>query len=302
MILVTGGSGLVGSRVVQGLLDSQQQVRVLTRGGSDWAHNPLPHFRRAGVDIITADIRDQNKVATAVAGCRGIINIAAQMRGADREIESVNVEGLVNLVALAATAGIQRFIHVSCLGATQFSTSKYLQSKWQGEMMVRTSNSYWTIFRPSLIFGPGSHLGAALDFWATRFPVLPVMGSGLNRIQPVSADDVAACIVQSLYNRDTVQQSYDLVGPETYNLTELLEMVATATNDGRPKPTVKLPINLSFALARIMAKLNPRAPVSEDLMKVITTEFVGDPEPMQSRFQVAMTSYEGQYKRLAKSR
>lgn len=297
MILVTGGSGVLGGRVVQGLLDTQQQVRVLSRGGQDWENNPLPHFRRAGVDIITGDIRDQNKVAAAVNGCRGIIHLAAQMRGSESEMQAINVEGLLNLVALSAAQNIQRFIHVSCLGATQFSTSKYFQSKYLGEQMVRTSSFYWTIFRPSLIFAPGSHFMRALDFATSRTRFIPVMGSGLNQIQPVSADDVAMCIVQSLYNRDTVNQTYDLVGPEAYNLTQLLQMASVAFY-GQEKPTFKVPIGLAFALTKILASFNPKVPISEDLLRVITTELISDPTPMKTTFQVPMTSFEAQFKRL----
>jgi NADH dehydrogenase len=303
MILITGGSGVVGSRVAQGLLDSQQQVRILTRGGSDWADNPLPHFRRAGVEIITGDMRDPNKLAAALSGVRGIVHLAAVMRGTDKEMESVNVEGLLNLVALAATNNIQRFIHVSCLGATQFSTSKYFQTKWQGETMIRTSNFYWTIFRPSLIFAPTSHLMRALDYAVNRAPFIPVMGSGLNMIQPISADDVAACVVQSLYNRDTVGQTYDLVGPKAYSLTELLEMSGhAASTSSTTKTTVKVPLQLGFLLANLVSKMNPRAPISEDLVRVITTELIGDHTPMRTTFQVPFVSYESQFKRLAAPR
>lgn len=301
MILVTGGSGNVGARVVQALLDNQQQVRVLTRGGSDWHENPLPHFRRSGADIITGDVRDQNKLAAAVQGVRGVINLAGTIRGTDADYESVNVEGMNNLIAKASEAGIQRFVHVSCLGATEFSTSKYLRTKWQGEQLVRGSNFYWTIFRPSLIFGPTSHLMRSLDFCVSRTPFVPVFGSGLNEIQPVSPEDVAQCIVQSIYNRETVGQSYDLVGPDKYNLTELLEIMSQRNmHQGAVRPTVKIPLQLAFLAAQLLSKLNPRAPISEDMLRVLTTEIVGDPAIMCNTFQVDCLSFESQFKRLSK--
>lgn len=301
MILVTGGSGAVGQRVVQGLLDTQQQVRILTRGGGDWVHNPLPNFRRLGVDIITGDVRDQSKVGRAITGIKAIIHLAAVIRGDDKEIQSVNVEGLLNLVAQASANQVQRFIYVSCLGATQFSTSKYLQTKYLGETMIRTSNFYWTIFRPSVLFGPGTALMRALDFCVSKTPFIPVMGSGLNQIQPVHADDVAACIVQSLYNRETVQKSYDLVGAESYSLTQLLEM-SSAAFYGEAKPTLKLPMPLMFALANILASVNPSMPITPDMIRFLTTELTGDPEMMRNSFQVPMTSFEGQFKRIGAQR
>jgi uncharacterized protein YbjT (DUF2867 family) len=301
MILVTGGSGNVGARVVQALLDTQQQVRVLTRGGSDWHDNPLPHFRRSGAEIITGDVRDQAKVLAAVQGCRGIIHLAGVMRGSDADLEAVNVQGLENILANAAQAGIQRLVHVSCMGATEFSTSKYFQTKWHGESLVRSSSFYWTIFRPSLVFGATSHLMRALDYCVAKLPFVPVFGSGLNVIQPVSADDVAACVVQSLYNRDSVNQTYDLVGPDKFNLTELLELMSQRNmHEGKPRPTVKIPLKVAFLAAQLIGQLNPRAPISQDMMRVLTTELVGDPNIMLSSFQVEGHSFESQFKRLSK--
>lgn len=301
MILVTGGSGNVGGRVVQALLDQQQQVRVLTRGGSDWHDNPLPHFRRSGADILTGDVRDPGKVAAAMQGVRGVIHLAAIMRGADADIESVNAAGVENVLRAAQGAGVQRFVHVSCLGATEFSTSKYFASKWQGEKMVRESSFFWTIFRPSLIFGATSHMMRAIDYCVARLPFVPVFGSGLNVIAPVSPDDVAACVIQSLYNRDTVGKTYDLVGPSSLNLTEMLEFVAQRNmHEGGTRPTVKVPLQAAFVVAQFIAKTNPRAPISEDLFRVLTTELVGDPEVMKTAFQVDCIPFEGQFKRLTK--
>ena len=301
MILVTGGSGNVGARVVQALLDKQQQVRVLTRGGSDWHDNPLPHFRRSGADVLTCDVRDASKVAVAVQNVKGIIHLSALMRGSDADIEGVNVEGVKNILSAAQAAGVQRFVHVSCLGATEFSTSKYFATKWQGEKMVRESGFFWTIFRPSLIFGATSHMMRALDYCADKLPFVPVIGSGLNLLQPVSPDDVAACIYQSLYNRDTVNKSFDLVGPSALNLTEMLEYMARRNmHETRTRPTIKVPLKAAFLAAQLIGKLNPRAPISEELFRILTTELVGDAEQMKSAFQVEGVPFESQFKRLTK--
>jgi NADH dehydrogenase len=301
MILVTGGSGNVGARVVQALLDQQQAVRVMTRGSNDWHDNPLPHFRRSGADIITGDVRDANKVKAAVQGVKGIIHLSAIMRGSDADIESVNADGVRNVLDAAKAAGVQRFVHVSCLGATEFSTSKYFASKWQGEKMVRESGFFWTIFRPSLIFGATSHMMRALDFCVAKLPFVPVFGSGLNVIQPVSPDDVAACVFQSLYNRDTVSKTYDLVGPSALNLTELLEYMAQRNMHGSTsRPTVKVPLQAAFIAAQLIAKFNPRAPISEDMFRVLTTELVGDEDQMKNAFQVDCIPFEAQFKRLTK--
>ena len=298
MILVTGGTGVVGGRVVQALLDSQQQVRVFARGLSDWRDNPMPHFRRLGVDVISGDIRNADKVAAAIEGCNCIINLAAIMREtAEFDCYSINAEAVSRLLEVGQQNGVQRFIQLSCLGATQYSHSTYFASKWQSENMVRQSSLYWTIFRPSLIFAPGSLLTRALDFWVSKGPFIPIPGSGLNAISAVSADDVAACIVQSIYNKDTVNKTYDLFGPKSYSLTELLE-IASAESEKGSKPVVKIPAGLGLALARFIGKANPRCPITEDVVKTLSTELSGNPQIMLENFMVNGLPFESAYRRL----
>jgi uncharacterized protein YbjT (DUF2867 family) len=301
MILVIGGTGLVGAKVVEGLLAQGQQVRVLAAGYSDWRDNVTSHFRKVGVDVVSADMRDQRAMAAAVTACTGIIHTAGILQARpDQSLDSVNHQSLASLLPIAENAGIQRFVYVSCLGATQFNSSQYLQSKWEAETLVRQSKFYWTIFRPSVIFGTDSQLMRTLEFWTARFPWLLVVGSGLNHLQPVSADDVAACIVQSLYNRDMVGQTYDLVGPESLTLSELMAIVGDE-HCGREKPVVKVPATAGYMIADILNKLNPRLPVSSEIFKLLTAEITSDPMLMQRNFQVRALPFESQYGRIAKS-
>jgi uncharacterized protein YbjT (DUF2867 family) len=302
MILVTGGTGIVGRKVVRGLVENQQQVRVYARGYSDWVENPMPQLRKLGVDVINGDVRNTDKLAVALQGCTAIIHCANIMRETkDETFESVNVDPTVTLLTLAQEAGVQRFIYVSCLGASQYSTSKYLRTKWQSEAAVRASSFYWTILRPSLIFAKDSQFVRALEFWAAKTPFLFVVGSGLNEIQPVSADDVAACIVQSVYARETVHKTYDLLGPQPYSFTEILEMSGRFVTGGADRPTFKIPSSLGYAAAKLIHKLNPRSPISEDLMRVLTSEYSGDPEIMKTNFQVPMLPLESYYRPIGKS-
>jgi uncharacterized protein YbjT (DUF2867 family) len=301
MILVTGGTGVVGSRIVRGLLDNQQPVRVFARGQSNWVENPMPQLRKMGVDVVNGDVRDYQKLKKALTGCTAVIHCANIMsESKDETLSSVNVEPTKALLGMAEELGVQRFIYLSCLGASEYSSSKYLQSKWQAESCVRNSNFYWTIFRPSLIFAQESQFIRSLEFWSAKAPFVFVVGSGLNQIQPVSADDVAACVVQSLYTRETVQQTFDLVGPEPYSLTEVMEM-ASRYISGVDKPAFKIPAGLGYAVANILHKLNPRCPVSAEIMRVLTSEYSGDPAIMKSNFQVQMLPLESYFKPIESS-
>lgn len=296
MILVTGGTGAVGSKIVKGLIDNQQPVRMYGRGQSDWDYNPMPQFRKQGVDVITGDIRSTDRLAAALQGCTAVIHCAGIMRATPADsLESVNVEPTINLLNMAAAAGVQRFIYLSCLGASQYSTSKYFQTKWAAENAVRSSSFYWTIFRPSFIFDKRSPLIRALEFWCARSPFVWVVGSGLNEVQPVSAEDVAACVVQSIYNRGTVHQTYDLVGPQSYSLTELMQMAGQFVS-GEERGCFKIPSSLGYTLGNMMSKLNPRCPISEDVMRVLTAEYLSEHSIMRDNFQVPVIPVESYFK------
>lgn len=287
MILVTGGTGAVGSKLVEMLLSNEQPVRIIIRGHGDWKQSSMPQFRKTGVDVVVADMRDQTRLEAAVEGCQAIVNLGAAMRSTpDESVESVNMEAVVNLVAIAEARGVQRFIHVSCLGATQHSGCRYFTSKWASETIVKSAQLYWTIFRPSLIFGDDSHMMNILGYWVNRFPVIPVIGSGLNRIQPVSSEDVAAAILQSIYNKDSAYKIYDLVGPTSYSLTELLEMMADW--QGITKKTVNIPSDFTLKVLSFLSRYYPNMVLDEEIVKIMTTDMVGDPSIMQTNFKVPM--------------
>ena len=133
----------------------------------------LPELRRRGVDVVTGDLRDSEKLRAVVSGCTAIVNASGVIKNTSQyTIESVNVEATAALVDVAIANGVQRFIHLSCLGARQRSNSRYLRSKWQSEKIVEGGNFSWTILRPSLVFGPESHMSKILDFWTKYLPII----------------------------------------------------------------------------------------------------------------------------------
>jgi uncharacterized protein YbjT (DUF2867 family) len=287
MILVVGATGTVGRKVIDTLVSTLQvQVRAFARGKSDWESSLLPGFRRRGVDVVVGDIRSESTVERAVKDVKAIVNCAGSLRAyPDADLESVNVDSVENLVAAGQAAGVQRFIQISCLGATEHATSRYFACKWDAEEAVRKSKFLWTILRPSLIFDQNSSLFRILEFWALRSPLIFVVGSGLNRFQPISADDVAACIVKSIYDRDTVGQTYELCGPETVDLQTLLTMVTESK--GRPVRTLRVPSLIGVPIAALLGKLNPNCPIDGNVMEIMTSEMIGDEKPMLEKFALA---------------
>lgn len=302
MILVVGATGTVGKRVIDHLLSNpNNKVRAIARGKSDWEGSVLPSFRRRGVDVMVGDIRSEASIERAVKDVKCIINCAGLMRATPEEdLAEVNIEGTRNLIDQGKQAGVQRFIQLSCLGATEHAVSQYFGCKWEADELVQKSGMYWTIFRPSLIFDPGgSNLSRILEFWILRSPLIVMVGSGLNRFQPISAADVAACIFQSVYDRDTVNKIYELSGPETLDLNSLLSLVAE--EQGRTFRAIKIPSFLGVPLFGLLGRLNPKCPIDNNIMGVMTSDMISDDEkPMLSRFQINRTDIRSSLKELPK--
>jgi uncharacterized protein YbjT (DUF2867 family) len=297
MILVTGATGSVGSKVVDLLLEQQAEVRILTRGQSDWAESKLPQFRRLGVDVMVGDMRSRKTADKAVAGCKAVINCAGVMRSTpEADIESVIIDGAMNLTEAGKEAGVQRFIQLSCLGSTEHATSLYFACQWDAEEIVKESGFHWTIFRPSLIFDQHSFLMQVLDFWVAKAPVIVIVGSGLNRFNPIAAEDVAKCIVQSIYDRDSSGKTYELVGPDTWDLQSMLDKMCETL--GKPMRSIRIPSFLGIPLAGLIGQLAPKSPIDSHVMRVMTSEMIAESAPMLEKFQIKRISMKSCYKSL----
>jgi uncharacterized protein YbjT (DUF2867 family) len=157
---------------------------------------------------------------------------------------------------------------MSALGADPKGPSMYQRSKGDGEAAVRASSLDWTIFQPSVIFGPEDRFLNTFATLARFFPVLPIGGADV-RFQPVWIGDVAQAFVNALGNRDTYRKTYELVGPRVYTLRELVQFAAAAS--GRPRPVLALPGGIAQVQARMM-ELAPGEPLMSrdnlDSMKI----------------------------------
>jgi uncharacterized protein YbjT (DUF2867 family) len=291
LILVTGGTGFVGSRVVPALLETGHPVRMMSRGNVDWTDTTMAELKRAGVDVVVGDVRDPRKLLEAVDGAKVIINlIGITQQTPETTFEDVHVEAVKGLLDVGQKYGVERFIHVSCLGASEHSENTCFRSKWQGEEHVRKSETIWTILRPSLTFAEDSIFLNKLATIVKASPVIPVVDSGLNRLAPISVDDVADCIVQSIYNKHTAEQTYDLVGPNSYSIAEFLQLIAQAK--GKSKPVVHVPSSMAKALGNLVTKVKADNPINSDLVNLLKADSVGDKDAMLSTFAVKWKSFE----------
>jgi NADH dehydrogenase len=248
-VSVFGGTGFLGRRLVQRLAAEGTTVRVAVRH-ADRARSVL---RAAGLDRVTvfgADVRDQAAVATAVAGADAVVDaVSAYVETAGVTFEAVHERGAETLAREAAAAGVARFVLVSGIGADPESASPYIRARGRGERAVQQAFPGATIVRPSAMFGPGDALFGTLAHLARLLPVLPLIGDGHTRLQPVYVEDVAEAVARILADPGTAGRTYELAGPTVYTLRELFSIALRIM--GRRRLIVPVP----FAVAEVQARL-----------------------------------------------
>ena len=267
-IFVAGGTGFAGEHLVKELLKGGHTVRLLV-------HNRTTN--RGEVEQVTGDIVRLETFEQSVRGCDAVINLVGIIREFPARgitFERMHVQATANLLAATVSNGISRYLQMSALGTRPGAVAAYHQTKWQAEELVRGSGLDWTIFRPSLIFGPHDAFINMLAAQLRLVPVMPVIGSGKYRIQPIHADDVARCFAQALKMPETIHQTYVLCGNDRLSYEALLDMIAVSMGRSRPfKP--HLPLELMKLLIPIMQKI-PQFPITMDQLQMLLEESISD--------------------------
>jgi uncharacterized protein YbjT (DUF2867 family) len=220
-ICIVGGSGFVGQHIAHLLAARGINLRVPTRR----RERAKSLLILPTVDVIETNIHDPKELDLLLVGIDAVINLVGILDG---DFISTHIELPKKIVAACERNGVSRLLHISALNANINGTSAYLRSKGEGERVIIESNLETTIFRPSVIFGPGDsflNLFANLVRW---LPVLP-LASPNSKFQPVFVENVAEVIAASLSTPATFGQSYDLCGPKIYSLRQIVEYVSAIT-------------------------------------------------------------------------
>ena len=237
-VLVTGGSGFVGNRVVAELLARGHQVRALLRPGSE------KKLRAAAqVEVVSGEVMSPETVARAAAGCEAAIHLVGIIRefpGRGITFEWLHYEATVTVLEAARAAGVWRYLQMSALGARPAPADPYHTTNHRADEYVRLSGLAYTIFRPSVIYGPEDQ---SLNLFARQirsFPVYPVIGDGRYQMQPVPVWTVAQAFARALELPDTENRLYEVGGPEPLTFNEIIDTLAAVL--GRRVVKVHLPV------------------------------------------------------------
>jgi uncharacterized protein YbjT (DUF2867 family) len=237
MLLLTGATGSVGSRLLPLLLERGEEVRCLVREPRRLGP------RRVDVQIALGDLSEMSDpylVRQALRGVDTVIHLAATIRDQPpHRIEELNGLATVRLLRAAERSDVKRFVFFSALNASVAQRTRFFRAKWLAEQAVTSSPLETTIFAPSIVYDHS-------DPWVTllrRFsflPVLPVSGDGQAHFEPIWAQDAARCVVAALEQGE--QPRYELAGPEILNYDDMSDLVSRVA--GRPRSLVHLPLPL----------------------------------------------------------
>ena len=272
-VVVLGGSGFVGRHLVARLAAAGHEVVVPTRRREQAKHLIL----FPTVEVVEADVFDKASLARVLPGASAVVNLVGILNESGRDtFARVHVELARNLTAACAAVGIRRLVQMSALNADPSGASRYLRTKGAAEAIVKMSQLDWTIFRPSVIFGPEDSFLNLFARIAKLFPVIALAASDA-RFQPVYVGDVAACMAHALADEEAhdlgFHHTYDLCGPEVYTLRELVRYVGEVS--GAVRPIVPLGPRLSQLQAAVLEML-PGPIMSRDNLASMAKDSVCD--------------------------
>jgi NADH dehydrogenase len=297
VILVTGGAGFVGGHVVHELRRRELPVRCLVRDSSDKAAGRLSSW---GCELVDGDMTDAESLRRAVDGVDRVVHLVAIRQGKDEQFRRVMVEGTASLLHAAKEAEVRRFVHMSALGTSEETKDlvPYYRAKWDTELLVKSSDIPWVIFRPSFVFAADGGILPTFVKLARLAPVTPIVGSGKQRIQPIWADDVATYFADAVERDDVTDRIVELGGPDVVSWDEFWERLKRVR--GQRRPSVHVPMGLMKINALVTERLPGDIPLTRDLLKMLDhgDNVVTDPEPA-ALFDVSLVPLDEQLRRAA---
>lgn len=253
LVTVFGGSGFLGRHVVRALAKRDFRIRVAVRR-PDLAGHLQPLGRVGQIHAVQANLRYPQSIEAAARDAHVVVNLVGILAETGRQrFDALHIAGAEQIARTARALG-QRLVHISAIGADENSASDYARSKAMGEKAVRAAVPTATIIRPSVLFGPEDEFFNRFAALARMMPVLPLVGGGSTRLQPVFVGDVASAIADAVEDKLRAGATYELGGPDVMTLREVMEFVLKTIQRHR------LLAPLPFALAKIEALLLQFAP------------------------------------------
>jgi len=253
LVTVFGGSGFIGRHTIRALAKRDFRIRVAVRR-PDLAGHLQPLGRVGQIMPMQANVRYPDSIAAAARDAQVVVNLVGVLAASGAQtFDAVQAEG-AGAVAQAAAAAGARLVHMSAIGADENSVSDYARTKALGEKAAFAAVPSATVFRSSVVFGPEDQFTNRFATLARALPVLPLIGGGETRLQPVFVGDVAAAIADAVEGKASAGSVYELGGPDVLTLRQVQEYVLKTIERKR------LLAPLPFGLAKMQAALLQFAP------------------------------------------
>ncbi len=293
-VLVTGGTGFVGPRVIHALRAEGREVRALVR-------NPERADQLAAWDVELArgDVTDPASLRAAMRDCTHVVHLVSVIQGKPDDFRRVMVQGTADLLTAAQEAGVQRFALMSALGTSEQTkdTVPYYGAKWAMEQATRASGVEHVVVRPSFVFG--RHGGALPTFvrqvrWS---PVVTVIGPGTQRSAPIWVDDVAAVFARALDHPQAANRTFEIGGPDRVTWDELYLRIARTL--GKRRRLLHVPFAVARTGALAIERL-PGAPLTADQVTMLAgPDNVPSNDDATETFQLPLVPLDEQLRRAA---
>jgi NADH dehydrogenase len=285
-VLVTGASGFVGHEVVGELLARGHEVRALVRPRSE------KKFRhRHQVEIASGDCLHPEALARAALDCDAVIHLVGIIRefpGRGVTFEAVHVQATKNVVDAAKAGGVQRFLHMSALGARPEPADPYHVTNFRADEYVKASGLTYTIFRPSVIYGPGDQSINLFIRQIQRLSFFPVIGDGLYQMQPIPVWQVAQAFALALELPETENRFYDVGGPEPLTFNEIIDTIAQVL--GRRVKRIHQPVWCMRVAANLCGRFR-WFPLTVGQLRMLLEGNTCDPAPFYQDFGLTPISF-----------
>lgn len=295
MILVTGGTGFIGRHLVRRLIEEGNKVRCLVRRSSK-----VDILKGSGVDLAYGDITDHKSLEETTKGVEKVIHLVGIIQESGKStFRSIHVEGTANLLKASSENGVKLFLYQSALGADESSTLGYKRTKAEAENLVKNSGIPFIIFRPSLIYGPGDQFTLRLSSIIKKSPLIPVIGTGEARFQPIYVEDWLSCAIRAIKDLRMCGRVFEFGGPQYLTYTEIIDILAEALQIKRYK--VYVPLHVIKPLVKLMENILPRPPVTTEQLLLLQQDNITDLKSVEKNFGFRPITFKEGVKRFLKN-